>query len=54
LVAVGIAVVALGAFAFGVPLSTLVFIGLVLLCPLMMLGMHGGHGGHAGHGDGGN
>jgi hypothetical protein len=34
---------------FGVPLGTLLIIGLVLCCPLMMLGMHGG--GHA-HGGG--
>ena len=27
---------------FGVPLGTLLIIGLVLCCPLMMLGMHGG------------
>jgi hypothetical protein len=41
LVAVGvIAVVAVA--GFGVPLATLLIIGLVLCCPLMMLGMHGG------------
>ena len=45
------AVVALVAVVgFGVPLGTLLIIGLVLCCPLMMLGMHGGghdHGGGA-------
>lgn len=33
--------------AFGVPLSTLLLIGIVLACPLMMMFMHGG--GHDGH-----
>lgn len=32
----------------GVPLGTILFIGVLLLCPLMMMGMHGG--GHGGHG----
>jgi hypothetical protein len=37
-----IAVVAV--VGFGIPLGTLLIIGLVLCCPLMMLGMHsGGH-----------
>jgi hypothetical protein len=38
--AVVIAVIAV--VGFGVPLGTLLIIGLVLCCPLMMLGMHGG------------
>lgn len=33
----------------GGPLATLLLVGLLLLCPLMMLGMHGGSGqGHGG------
>jgi hypothetical protein len=40
---VAVAVIAVVAVAgFGVPLGTLLIIGLVLCCPLMMLGMHGG------------
>ena len=39
-VATVIAVVAM--VGFGVPLGTLLIIGLLLCCPLMMLGMHGG------------
>ncbi len=44
-------VVALAAAAvlFGVPLGTLLVVGVALLCPLMMLGMHG-HGGEHQHG----
>lgn len=30
---------------FGVPLGTLLLIGVLLCCPIMMMGMHGG-GGH--------
>lgn len=44
LVALGVA----GALALGVQPGTLLAIGFVLICPLMMFGMHGGHG-HAGH-----
>lgn len=38
--------------AFGVPLVSLLYVGILLLCPLMMAGMHGGHGqvhAHEGH-----
>jgi hypothetical protein len=44
--AVVIAVIAV--VGFGVPLGTLLIIGLVLCCPLMMLGMHGGGHAHGG------
>ena len=33
---------------FGVPLGTLLILGLFALCPLMMLGMHGGGHQHGG------
>lgn len=42
IVAAGLAVLAL--VAVGVPLGTLLFVGVLLLCPLLMAGMHGGHG----------
>ena len=45
-IGVGLGAAAL-ALAVGVPLGTILLIGVVLLCPLMM-GMHGG--GHEGHG----
>ena len=48
LAAIGAAAVAVGLFR--VPLGTVLFLGLLLLCPLMMAGMHGG--GHS-HGQGG-
>lgn len=48
LAAIGAAVVAVG--LFGVPLGTVLLVGLFLLCPLMMAGMHGG--GHS-HGQAG-
>ena len=35
--------------ALGVPLGSLLFVGVLLLCPLLMAGMHGGHGGHDQH-----
>ncbi len=41
-VAVGAAALAVG--LFGIPLGSVLFVGLLLLCPLMMMGMHGGHG----------
>jgi hypothetical protein len=48
IVAAGLAVIAL--VAFGVPLVSLLYVGVLLLCPLMMAGMHGGHGrGHDTH-----
>lgn len=44
----GLAVAAVAAVLavglFGVPLGSVLFVGLLLLCPLMMMGMHGGHG----------
>ena len=48
------AFVVVGALWAGVPAGTLLLVGVVLACPLMMLTMHGGgHGsGHDGHGDG--
>lgn len=42
-------VAAAGLGALGVPLVALLFIGVLLLCPLMMLGMHGGGHGQATH-----
>lgn len=33
---------------FGVPLGSVLYLGVPLLCPLMMIGMHGGHR-HRGH-----
>src|SRR5215218_9157965 len=57
LVLVAIAVVILAGVGFGVSLSTLAFLGIVLICPLMMLGMmvgmremHGGNRTRAGSG----
>lgn len=41
LVALGAAAVAVG--IFGVPLGTVLLVGVWLLCPLLMMGMHGGH-----------
>ena len=40
-VAAGLAVLAL--VAMGVPLVSLLYVGILLLCPLLMAGMHGGH-----------
>ncbi len=51
---IGIVVVALAIGVFKVPLASILFVGLALLCPLMMLGMHGGGHDHAGHGVEGN
>jgi hypothetical protein len=51
LYAVAAAIFAIGALSLGLPASTLFFLAIVLVCPLMMLfmmrGMHGGgmHGG---------
>jgi multisubunit Na+/H+ antiporter MnhG subunit len=45
LYAIALAIVVIGALALGLPLNTLVVLGLVLACPLMMMfmmrGMHG-------------
>jgi hypothetical protein len=38
----------LGLIVLGIPLATLLYIGVLLLCPLMMVGMHAGHGGNDG------
>ena len=46
-VAAGLAVLAL--VAMGVPLVSLLYVGILLLCPLLMAGMHGGHGQAHGH-----
>ncbi|MBI3647585.1 MAG: hypothetical protein HY240_02330 [Actinobacteria bacterium] len=43
-VAAGSAVVAL--VALGVPLVGLLYVGVLLLCPLLMMSMHGGGDGH--------
>ncbi|MEX2556097.1 MAG: hypothetical protein WEB06_10735 [Actinomycetota bacterium] len=45
---IGAGVVATALWAFGVPLATILLVGVWLLCPLMMMGMHGGHG-HGSH-----
>lgn len=45
---IGAGIVAAASWVFGVPLATVLFIGVWLLCPLMMMGMHGGHG-HGSH-----
>ena len=54
LYAIAVAIAVVGALALGVPVSTLGFLALVLVCPLMMLfmmrGMHGGNG-HDAKGD---
>jgi hypothetical protein len=46
--AVALAIVVVGALWLGLPLNTLAVLGLVLVCPLMMLfmmrGTHGGEG----------
>ena len=41
LVALGAAAVAVG--IFGIPLGTVLLVGVWLLCPLLMMGMHGDH-----------
>ena len=49
---IGVAIVAVGVMAaLGVPLVALLFIGVLLLCPLMMVGMHGGEHDQATHDD---
>ena len=51
LYAIAAAIAVVGALALGVPISTLGFLAIVLVCPLMMLfmmrGMHGGEGHNA-------
>jgi uncharacterized membrane protein len=50
---VAVVAVALAGVGLGVSLSTVVLLGIVLICPLMMLGMmvgmKGMHGGHQAH-----
>ncbi|TQK49977.1 DUF2933 family protein [Streptomyces sp. SLBN-118] len=49
LYAIALAIVVVSALALGVPVGTLVLLGVVMVCPLMMFfmmrGMHGGHRG---------
>jgi len=47
IVAAALAVLVL--VAFGVPLVSLLYVGILLLCPLLMAGMHGRHGQAHGH-----
>jgi hypothetical protein len=51
LYAVAAAIAVVGALWFGVPTGTLAFIGIALICPLMMMLMMGGmmHGMHGGN-----
>jgi hypothetical protein len=42
--AVAVVAAALAVGLFGIPLGSVLFVGLLLVCPLMMIGMHGGHG----------
>ena len=57
--AIAAAILIVGLAAFGVPVSNLLFLGVILVCPLMMLfmmrGMHGGdsheHGAQQPHAD---
>ncbi len=55
LYAVALAIVVVGAIWAGVPVGTLALLGLVLVCPLMMIfmmrGMHGNHGDQHRHDD---
>ena len=49
---IGGVVVAL-VMVFRLPLATVFSLGILLVCPLLMVGMHGGpHGGHDGHASG--
>jgi hypothetical protein len=45
LIALAVAGAAIAVAVFGVPLRSVLLLGLLLLCPLLMAGMHGG--GHA-------
>ncbi|WP_169980798.1 DUF2933 domain-containing protein [Microbispora sp. H10836] len=53
LVAIAVAVLVVGALWLGMPLSTLLLLGIVLVCPIMMMvmmkGMHGDEGGRRDH-----
>lgn len=48
LAVVGLAVLAL--LVEGIPLASLLYVGVLLLCPLLMAGMHRGHGSAYQHG----
>ena len=50
--ALALAAVIVGAFAVGVPASTVLLLLVVLACPVMMMFMMGGHGGGSGHDSG--
>ncbi len=43
----GVVVAAVSVFVFKIPISNVLFFGLVLACPLMHVFMHGGHGDNA-------
>jgi len=47
---VAAALVGVGLVAVGIPLASLLSVGVLLLCPLLMMGMHGGGHGHASDG----
>lgn len=51
LFAVALAAVAVGAVAYGVPLQRIAFLGLFLICPVMMFFMMRGMGGMGGSQD---
>lgn len=50
--ALALAAVIVGAFAVGVPASTVLLLLVVLACPMMMMFMMGGHGGGSHDGSG--
>jgi len=45
LLLVGTAVIVIAVTLFRVPLASVLGLGVLLICPLLMVGMHGGHGG---------
>lgn len=47
-VGIGLALVVVALFR--VPLATVFGFGVLLICPLLMMGMHSGHGGDSNHG----
>ncbi|SDQ58347.1 DUF2933 domain-containing protein [Thermostaphylospora chromogena] len=53
LVAIAVAILVVGALWLGMPLSTLLVLGIVLVCPIMMMvmmkGMHADEGGRHDH-----
>jgi hypothetical protein len=50
LYALAVAIIVVGALAFGLPLASLLWVGVVLACPLMMFFMMRGMGGGSGSG----